>query len=76
MACALGGATFSHLLVSHFVRVGAFALWAPGGGVLARVAACAAVGALVESLPLPLEGGDNVTVPAAAALASLLLFGA
>ena len=75
VACAVGGAAFALPLLQYFVRAGAFAL-APAQGVALRVVACAVVAALVESLPLPVEGADNVTVPLAAALASTVLFGA
>lgn len=74
VACASGGALLALPLLHHFVRSSATTL--SGGSHVLGVLACAVVAALVESLPLPVEGGDNVTVPLAAILASKLMLGA
>jgi phytol kinase len=44
--------------------------------LLQKVALCSLIGTLVESIPLPYEGGDNVTVPLSVILASRAILGA
>ena len=72
-ACAIGGFAFALPLLRHVVRASATQL-APGTALAVPVALCALIGAAVESLPIPVEGGDNVTVPLAVALVASLLF--
>lgn len=86
LACWLGGAATAAPLLLAFRHAGLFdatALVAAGGGsamplagwaLAAGVLLACGVGALVESLPLGAEL-DNVSVPAAVALASRAWFG-
>lgn len=82
IACFVGGCIMGVALLRYFVLRQALL---PAGlattsllshNLSSRVAACAIVGALAESIPLPGEGLDNVIVPIAAGVASLLAFGA
>lgn len=73
VACFLGSAALGGFLLT---RPGLVAGGLPAAGFWPRVLACAAVGALVESLPIPdgLEGGDNATVPLAVLAAASVLY--
>ena len=61
-ACFVGGTVFGYLML----LLGQY----PGSSSVLKIAVCAAVGAAVESLPMPIEGGDNVTVPLSVVLAA------
>lgn len=80
-ACFVGGTLFGTAMVGHFLTANAFILppgiTAAGLGtaLVSKVAACALIGAIVESLPLSIEGGDNLTVPVAALIASRAILG-
>jgi phytol kinase len=74
LGCLTGGATVAAPLLRFCLRSGAFAPVAPDAGLAAGVLLVAMIGAAVESLPAPVEGGDNVTVPLAFLFASRLYF--
>ena len=77
-ACFAGGVGMGLALLRYFEQSEALQ-WTtsspPAGGLLGGVLAVSAVSALVESLPAPGAGGDNITVPLAALLTSWSLWG-
>ena len=82
LACFVGGSALGIVMVGYFLRANALIL--PAGvsatafatNLVPKIAACSLIGAIIESLPLPIEGGDNVTLPVAVLLASHALLGA
>ena len=74
LGCLAGGAAVAAPLLRYCLCSGTFAPVAPGASLAAGVLLAALAGAAVESLPAPVEGGDNVTVPLAVLLVSRLYF--
>ncbi|KAK9810104.1 hypothetical protein WJX72_004953 [[Myrmecia] bisecta] len=74
-ACAIGGFLAAHHVVQGFRKIGYLTLGAqpPNSVWIATTAACALVGAAVESLPV--ADYDNLTMSVAVWLTSLWLFG-
>jgi dolichol kinase len=82
VACFVGSAVLGTVLLNHFISSSNGLLISQklaaslSVDLLPKVALCSVIATLVESLPLPYEGGDNITVPISALIASRAILGA
>ncbi|KAH7619680.1 hypothetical protein Ndes2526B_g06661 [Nannochloris sp. 'desiccata'] len=81
LACFVGATVLGTAMLGHFINCNGLLVSPKVGASLSshmwqKVALCALLGTLVESLPLPIDGGDNVTVPISVLLASRAILGA
>ena len=64
IACFIGGTVLGMAMLRHFYSFNLATLGNNYQVDLARVASCALIGTLIESLPISVyEGADNLTVP-------------
>lgn len=81
LACFVGATVLGTAMLGHFINcngllVSQTVISSLSTNLVPKVALCSLIGTVVESLPLPYEGGDNVTVPFAVLLASRAILGA
>lgn len=81
LACFVGATVLGMAMLGHFINCNGLLVpqkvtASVSSHLLQNVALCSLVGTIVESLPLPIEGGDNLTVPISVLLASRAILGA